>query len=175
MSDRKKRTYKEAEGEIAAGADALQALSVAIYNEQSAFDFYTKLSDLIKNESGKEKFKFLAADEKRHRKLLEGYYKKVSEGKDFLFDHTKVKTIQVEVRDNTSASEALDIGIKAEKEAFDFYTKSAKQSQDPDAQKMFLMLAEQEDRHFNLLMAEKQALIDQFYWFSLDTPGMMEH
>ena len=40
---------------------------------------------------------------------------------------------------------------------------------------MFSMLAEQEDRHFNILMAEKQALMDQFYWFSLDTPGIMEH
>jgi hypothetical protein len=25
------------------------------------------------------------------------------------------------------------------------------------------------------LMAERQALIDQFYWFSLDTPGIMEY
>jgi rubrerythrin len=175
MSDEKKRIYKEAEGEITPGADALQALSRAIYNEQSAFDFYNDLSDLIKNESGKEKFKFLAADEKRHRKLLEGYYKKISGGEQFQFDPDKVKLIKVEVRDNTTASEALDVGIKAEKEAFDFYTKSAAQSQDPDAKKMFLMLAEQEDRHFNLLTAEKQALIDQFYWFSLDTPGMMEY
>jgi rubrerythrin len=175
MNDEKKRIYKEAGGKIATGADALQALSLAIYNEQSAFDFYTKLSDIIKNESGKEKFKFLASDEKRHRELLEGYYKKVSGGKAFQFDPSKVKTIKVEVSDNTSASEALDIGIKAEKEAYDFYTKSADQTKDPDAKKMFLMLVEQEDRHYNLLTAEKQALTDQFYWFSLDTPGMMEH
>jgi len=40
---------------------------------------------------------------------------------------------------------------------------------------MFLMLAEQEDRHFNLLTAEKQSLIGQFYWFDIGTPGMMEY
>ncbi|NIM98308.1 MAG: hypothetical protein GTO24_09600 [candidate division Zixibacteria bacterium] len=175
MREDRKKIYKEAEGKIKPEAEALEALSLAIYNEQSAFDFYTKLSDTIKNQSGKEKFKFLAADEKRHRELLEGHYKKVSGGKEFPFDSTKVKTIKVEVRDDTTASEALDMGIKAEKEAYEFYKKSAEESRDPDAKKMFLMLAEQEDRHFNLLMAEKQALIDQFYWFSLDTPGMMEH
>lgn len=175
MREDRKKIYKEAEGKIKPEAEALEALSLAIYNEQSAFDFYTKLSDTIKNQSGKEKFKFLAADEKRHRELLEGHYKKVTGGKEFPFDSAKVKAIKVEVRDNTTASEALDMGIKAEKEAYEFYKKSAEESRDPDAKKMFLMLAEQEDRHFNLLMAEKQALIDQFYWFSLDTPGMMEY
>ena len=175
MKEDKKKFYKEAEGKITPGMSALEALSVAIYNEQSAFDFYTKLSSIIKNQSGKEKFKFLASDEKRHRELLEGYYQKISGGKGFPFDPDKEKTVNVDVRDNTTASEALDIGIKAEKEAYEFYSKSAEETQDPDAKKMFLMLAEQEDRHFNILMAEKQALIGQFYWFSLDTPGMMEH
>lgn len=170
----KKKVYREAEGEPKPEISALDALALAIYNEQFAFDFYTNLSKTIKNESGKEKFKFLASDEKRHRQLLEDYYKKITR-QAFPFDPQKVKKVQVEVRDNTSASEALDIGIKAEKEAFEFYNKSAKTTSDPDAKKMFLMLAEQEDRHFNILMAEKQALIDQFYWFSLDTPGIMEH
>jgi rubrerythrin len=175
MREDRKKIFKEAEGKIKPEAEALEALSLAIYNEQSAFDFYTKLSDTIKNQGGKEKFKFLAADEKRHRELLEGHYKKVTGGKEFRFDSAKVKAIKVEVRDGTTASEALDMGIKAEKEAYEFYKRSAEESREPDAKKMFLMLAEQEDRHFNLLMAERQALIDQFYWFSLDTPGMMEH
>ncbi len=175
MKEDEEKVYKEAEGKIKPEISALEALSVAIYNEQSAFDFYTKLSGIIKNQSGKQKFKFLASDEKRHRELLEGHYQKTSGGKGFPFDPDKVKTVNVDVRDNTTASEALDTGIKAEKEAYEFYSKNAEETQDPDAKKMFLMLAEQEDRHFNILMAEKQALIGQFYWFSLDTPGIMEH
>jgi rubrerythrin len=175
MKEDEKKTYKEAEGKITSEMSALEALSLAIYNEQSAFDFYTKLSDTIKNPSGKEKFKFLAADEKRHRKLLEDHYRKVTGGQKFPFDSGKVKAVSVEVRDNTTASEALDIGIKAENEAYRFYSKSAGETKDPEAKKMFLMLAEEEDRHYNILNAEKQALIGQFYWFTLDTPGMMEH
>jgi rubrerythrin len=175
MKKEKKKVYKEAEGKIKAEVTSLEALCVAIYNEQSAFDFYTKLSDTIKNPSGKEKFKFLASDEKRHRELLKKYYTKISGGKEFSFDPDKVKTIQVEVKDNTTAYEALDIGIKAEEEAYEFYQRSAESSKDPETKKMFSMLAGEEDKHYNVLMAEKQALIDQFYWFSLDTPGMMEY
>ncbi len=174
MTEEKKKIYREAEGSTKPEMSAVEALSLAIYNEQSAFNFYTDLSQIIQNASGKEKFKFLATDEKRHREILEDYYKKIHH-QPFPFDPGKVKRIKVEVRDNTSASEALDIGIKAEKEAYTFYNNSAQSSSDPEAKKMFLMLAEQEDRHFNLLLAERQALINQFYWFSLDTPGIMEH
>jgi len=175
MKKDEKRIYKEAEGDIGREVTALDALGTAIYNEQSAFDFYTGLSEIIKNKSGKKKFEFLASDEKRHRELLEAHYKKTTEGKEFPFDPARVKIIKVEVRDNTTAAEALDIGIKAEKEAYEFYSKSAEDTQDPDAKKMFLMLAEQEDRHYNLLTAEKQSLTGQFYWFDAGTPGMMEY
>jgi rubrerythrin len=175
MKKKEKKVYKEAEGKIKAEVTSLEALFAAIYNEQSAFDFYTKLSNAIKNPSGKEKFKFLASDEKRHRELLEKHYTKISGGQNFPFDPGKVKNIRVDVRDNTTAYEALDIGIKAEKEAYEFYTRSAESSKDREAKKTFLMLAGEEDKHYNVLMAEKQALIDQFYWFSLDTPGIMEY
>lgn len=175
MEKKEKRVYKEAEGQIKKEVSGLEALSLAIYNEQSAFDFYANLANTIKNPSGKEKFKFLASDEKRHRELLEKYYTKVSGGEEFHFDPNQAKKIKVEIRDNTTASEALDIGIKAEKEAYEFYRRSAESFKDQEAKKMFLMLAGEEDNHYNVLMAEKQALIDQFYWFSLDTPGIMEY
>jgi rubrerythrin len=175
MKKKEKKVYKEAEGEIKAEVSGLEALSLAIYNEQFAFDFYTKLSETIKNPSGKEKFKFLASDEKRHRELLEKYYTQVTGEQKFPFDANKMKRIQVEVKDSTTAYEALDIGIKAEKEAYEFYTKKAQSSKDLKAKNMFLMLAGEEDKHYNVLMAERQALIDQFYWFSLDTPGIMEY
>jgi rubrerythrin len=167
--------FKDSSSKIKAEVSELEALSLAIYNEQFAFDFYTKLSDTIKNPSGKEKFKFLASDERRHRELLEKYYTRVSGGQEFPFDANKVKKIRVEVKDNTTAYEALDIGIKAEKEAYEFYAKSAESSKDREAKKMFLMLVGEEEKHYNVLMAERQSLIDQFYWFSLDTPGIMEY
>ncbi len=175
MKEEKNKVFKEAEGKVTSQIAAEEALSIAIYNEESALDFYTRLSEVITNQSGKEKFRLLASDERRHRELLENYDKKLTDGEDFPFDPTKVRRIKVGVRDNTTAFEALDLGIKAEKEAYQFYIKSSEEAKDPEAKRMFLMLAEQEDRHYNILTAEKQALTGQFYWFSLDTPGIMEH
>jgi len=175
MKEKKKKVYREAEGEVKPQVDAPEALSLGIYNEQSAYEFYTQLSRFIKNQSGREKFKALASDERRHRRLLEKHYRKITGEEKFPFDPGKVKRIKVDVRDDTTASEALDIGIKAEKEAYEFYKKFAEETEDPEAKKMFLMLASEEDKHLNILMAEKQSLINQFYWFSLDTPGIMEY
>jgi rubrerythrin len=175
MEEKNKKEYREASGKVTPETTALEALSIAIYNEQSAFDFYTKLSEAIKNESGKKKFTFLAMDEHRHRNLLEDHFKKTTAGKEFPFDPSQVKVIRVEIKDGTTAAEALDIGIKAEREAYEFYTKCATDAKSPDAKKMFLMLAEQEDRHYNLLTAEKQAVIGQFYWFDLGTKGIMDY
>jgi rubrerythrin len=175
MKEKKKNEYREASGKATPQTTALEALSLAIYNEQSAFDFYNQLSESIKNESGKRKFQFLAMDEQRHRSLLEEHYKKTTAGRKFDFDPSRVKVIRVEIRDSTTAAEALDIGIKAEREAYEFYSKCATDAVAPDAKKMFLMLAEQEDRHYNLLTAEKQAVIGQFYWFDLGTKGIMDY
>jgi rubrerythrin len=175
MKEKNEKGYHEAGGEVPSDTSALEALSLAIYNEQSAFDFYTRLSETIKNESGKKKFKFLAMDEHRHRTMLEEHYTKTTGRKEFIFDSRKVKEIKVDIKDGTSAAEALDIGIKAEKEAYEFYSKSATEAKDPEAKKMFLMLAEQEDRHYNLLTAERQAVIGQFYWFDMGAPGVMEY
>ncbi len=175
MKEKDKKEYREAGGKVTPQTTALEALSIAIYNEQSAFDFYTKLSESIKNESGKKKFNFLAMDEHRHRTLLEEHYQNTTGGEEFAFDPSRVKVIQVEIKDGTTAAEALDIGIKAEREAYEFYNKCATEADSPDAKKMFLMLAEQEDRHYNLLTAEKQAVIGQFYWFDLGTKGIMDY
>ncbi|GAI81685.1 unnamed protein product, partial [marine sediment metagenome] len=54
MTEDKKKTYGEAGGQVGSEVTPLEALAIAIYNEQSAFDFYTSLSDAIKNKSGKE-------------------------------------------------------------------------------------------------------------------------
>jgi rubrerythrin len=164
VKKKEKKDYKEAEGEIKTEITVLEALSLAIYNEQSAFDFYTKLSQTIKNPSGKEKFKFLASDEKRHRELLEKHYTKISGEKNFPFDPDKVKTIQIEIKDDSTAYEALDIGIKAEKEAYGFYSRSAVSSKDPEAKKMFSMLAGEEDKHtkcFHIIIASDSEAISE--------------
>ncbi len=174
MKNRPKKIYPEGSDQLPADAEALEALEIAIYNEQSAHDFYKNLSETIENPSGQERFKFLYLDEKRHRYLLEERYLKESGGKSFLFNPQKVKKVELKINDQASAKEALDIALEAEREAYNSYMKAASKAKDQQGKKMFESLASEEDKHYQILMSEKQIIEGGFYWFSLDSSGFME-
>ena len=170
----KKRNYKEAGGALPADIGPLQILEIGIYNETSARDFYVSMGQSIKNISGKEKFQLLADDEKRHREILEDWYKKESGGRDFRFDPSKVKKIKVEVKDHTSAFAAIDLALEAERQAYLFYQEAGKRTKSEKGRQMFEKLAEEEDGHYQKLSAERTALSGGFYWFSLDQSAPLE-
>jgi rubrerythrin len=174
MKKDKRNLPSEASGQVSKDTIPLEILESAIYDEQSACDFYLYLSGLIKNQSGKEKFRFLAEDEKRHRYILEKEYCEESKEKKFKFDSKKEKIMKIKIDDQSSASDALDLAIRAERGAYKFYMEAFKKVQAQASKNMFLKLAEEEDRHYNLLAAERQALSNNFYWYEYDVPGVME-
>jgi len=174
MKKKPKKVYPEGAEQLPVDANVLEALEIAIYNEQSAHDFYKNLSETIENPSGQERFKFLYLDEKRHRYLLEERYLKESGGKSFLFNPRKVKKVELKINDQASAKEALDIALEAEREAYNSYIKAASKAKDQQGKKMFESLASEEDKHYQVLMSEKQIIEGGFYWFSLDSSGFME-
>ncbi len=170
----KKKKFEEAAGGISEDMGPLEILEMGIYNEVSAHDFYLSVAEKIDNVSGKEKFRFLANDEKRHREMLEGWYRKESGGKDFPFDPSKVKRIEVEVKDHTSAFAAIDLALEAERQAYLFYQEAGKRTNDEKGKELFQKLAEEEDGHYQKLSAERNALTGGFYWFSLDQAAPLE-
>ncbi len=174
MEKDKPNVASEASGQISENMTPLQILELAIYNEQSAYDFYLDLSSQIENQSGREKFGFLAQDEKRHKGLLEGQYQRESKGEKLGFDPKRVKYVKVKVDTQSSATDALDLAIQAEREAYKFYTQASQETKDQSGKSLFLKLAEDEDKHYNLLSAERQALSNNFYWYGYDVPGVME-
>ena len=174
MKEKDKKRFREVSQPIGDNAKALEALEIAIYNEQSAHDFYKSLSEAIENPSGRERFRFLSLDEKRHRALLEERFFKESGGKRFVFDTRKTKKIELEISDQASAYEALDIALEAEREAYNAYIRAASRTKDAGGKKMFESIASEEEKHYQILMSEKQMLEGGFYWFSLDSSGFME-
>jgi rubrerythrin len=173
MSKEKKR-FKEAGGVIPGDMGPVQILELGIYNEISARDFYLSVAQQIRDASGREKFEFLANDEKRHKKILEDWYKKESGGRDFPFDSKKVETIKAEVKDHTSAFEAIDLAQEAERQAYLFYQEAAKRTNDEKGKEMFQRLAEEEEGHYQKLSAERNAIAGGFYWFGLDQAAPLE-
>jgi len=154
----------------------LEALEEAIYREIGAFRFYTSMADDITNSGGKKKFKEIAGDEKRHREKLESWYNQLSpeefEVTDEKIEKSEIKDISLSER--TGAEKALDIAIEAELSANRFYTEQAEKIDSEDLEKLYISLADEEEGHYNLLVAEKNALAGGFYWFDMDSTAFME-
>lgn len=164
----------EASGDVWEQMGALEAISVAIYNEQAAYEFYNGLVDVIENEGGRSMFRSFAADEKRHRQHLEKRYGIESGGEAFVFDPDRVKQIKFSVDSQTGAIDAVELAIGAEKEARFFYKEAAQKTNDEEGKRMFETLAADEDRHYEMLLAEREALLGNFYWFGTDDQRFME-
>ena len=174
MTKAQQKIYIEASGDVWEKMGALEALGMALYNEQAAYDFYSTLEGTIENESGKNKFKFLAEDEKRHRQLLEERYEKESNGQKFVFDSSRAKKVDVTVDSQTGAIDAVDLAIEAEKAAHAFYRQAAEKTKDEKGRRLFERLAEDEEDHYETLRAEREALLGGPYWFTADEQRMME-
>jgi rubrerythrin len=153
-----------------------QAIEGAIYREIGARDFYRKISEHITNPEGREKFSRLSKDEEGHRVKLEGLYEKLF-GDEHIQDEEKVRQSEiagVEISEKTGALAALDVAIKAEAHAIDFYTDQAGRAEDAELRDLFLGFADEEKGHYNLLEAERNSLIGGFYWFDMDSTPFLE-
>jgi len=156
--------------------DFREVLEGAIYREIGARDFYKRLAGSISNEEGRKKFVQLSLDEDGHREKLEGWYEKKF-GEKFVLveeDAKKSEMPVMDVKDRTSAIEALNIAIEAEARAEEFYRKEAEEVSETEPKELLVDLAEQELGHYNLLLAERNSIIGGFYWFDMDSSTFLE-
>ena len=154
----------------------MRILAGAIYREIGARDFYGKISDAIRNPEGKEKFKRLSSDEEGHRIKLESWYRKLFD-KAFVGDKKELKDAEIKgipVDEKTGAMAALDIAIKAEMKAEEFYSSQAEAVEDPQFKDLLVKLAGEEHGHYEFLLAERNSLTGGFYWFDMDSSAFLE-
>ncbi|MBD3179762.1 MAG: hypothetical protein GF417_09235 [Candidatus Latescibacteria bacterium] len=156
--------------------ETMEALEKAIYREIGASRFYSSIADKITNPGGRKKFKEIAEDEKKHRDKLESWYNKLSE-ETFRVTEEKIgqsEIKQISLNERTGAEKALDIAIEAELKANDFYSEQADKADNRELKELYLSLAQEEQGHYNFLVAEKNALAGGFYWFDMDSTAFME-
>ncbi len=67
------------------------------------------------------------------------------------------------------ALEAIEMAIKIEEEGINFYTEAAERVGDEAAQKMFLNLAKDEQKHLLLFRSVRQSLLEKREWPSAPT------
>jgi rubrerythrin len=158
------------------GAEFEQALTGAIYKEIGARNFYERIAKRISNPEGREKFTQLSRDEEGHREKLTNWYERMFE-RDFPVSEEEVRASEIkefQIDESSGALKALDIAIVAESEANRFYREQADQVEDEELRRLFSQLAAEEQGHYNLLQAERNALIGGFYWFDMDSTSFLE-
>jgi rubrerythrin len=157
---------------------AIGALRMAIRVEQNGYRFYRRAAEETADPKGKELFHSLADDEVAHESILKsrlealergGKWKEVAleeypgEGPftagEPIFSRER---IEEGVHDYTTELSALRMAYLIEENAVAFYTKAARETEDPVGKAMYRDLADWEKRHRRVLEQEYRFLADRF-------------
>jgi len=147
-------------------------LLAAMKSEIESHTVYTTLADRVKNGLLKDKFKFLAKEEDKHRRFVEQVYKaKFPKKKITIPVTTPVPFPPLLTPDeDTPLGTILKRAMAAEQAAYEFYQSLSKQFTKNDAatRNMLAYFADMELQHYKILEIEKESM-DRFeeadiYW-----------
>lgn len=150
----------------------IEVLGQAVRQEIEAYKRYELFASRVKNPLVREKFYSLANEEKAHRELLYNMLQKYTgEDKPPLPKEAPRKS---SIDDSKlSLPEVLQIAIKKEQEAQQFYTEAAKLATDPSGKRVLEYLAGFERGHERLLQTEYDAVAKYPQWFEIDGADIM--
>jgi rubrerythrin len=135
----------------------------AIKSEVDSKEVYSKLADVVKNFFLKDRLKFLASEEEKHRAFLVSLFMKKIPKKDIVLpEKTPVPLPELKLAsEDILISDVLEKAMRAEMAAHDFYMKMADRfADDSDVQKTLQYFASMEIGHYKLLEVEKQKALD---------------
>jgi Fe2+/Zn2+ uptake regulation proteins len=145
------------------------ALELTLAIERRGYTFYTNAARKTKNDGGRLMFQRLAAEESDHLRRLQ------NEHRTLLLDSPWLKNeparlpisrkiaddifpqkalLKIEVKDQTTDLEALNIAMDLERRSHQFFKNFAKQITDARGRRIFLEFAKDEDSHFQSLLSE---------------------
>ena len=150
--------------------NVLHALDIAVEREKGAHVFYSQAAEVTRDTKGKEMFVWLAQQELGHfnslRKLKEALLESDSAIKLGCLSAEDSKVIESmpkseasgKVTTTTTAIEALQISMQAERASIELYRRMEKSTTDPGAKMMFDELVAEEQAHLLLLEAQYKAI-----------------
>ncbi|MGH9338548.1 MAG: transcriptional repressor [Acidobacteriota bacterium] len=145
---------------------ARDALRIAMETERRGVHFYSSASETVSHPSTRSCFLHMLEDEKTHLSRLEKEWerlmhkdKKILDAPVFLhFDFDALKRIfpsRDEVRNKLQGDiqekDALELAMKMEKEAHDFFRNYAGKFNDTKGRDIFLQFAEEEQEHYDII------------------------
>jgi rubrerythrin len=161
------------------GKERLNALEVALNNEQREREFYLKNAKRSKNPLGKAMFEQIADEELEHYERLKQLHEKWEKEeswpetvplkvkdtivKDILKD--TVKKVEKMPPGDVDDLEALETAIDFEAEGAVYYARLRDKVTDPMEKQFFNLLADMEHEHFVSLKDTQELLKDPAAWY----------
>src|SRR6185369_14851542 len=149
------------------------ALELTLSIERRGYTFYTNASRKTKNGSGRVMFQRLAAEESDHLRRLQDEYRSLVQKNEWLKREParlplsrkiadeifpQKELLKVEVKEETSDLDALNIALVLERRSHQFFKDFAEQISDESGRKIFMDFAKDEESHLRALRAEYQIL-----------------
>jgi Fur family ferric uptake transcriptional regulator len=150
------------------------ALELTLAIERRGYTFYTNASRKTKNGSGRLMFQRLAAEESDHLRRLQVEHQTLIRKNEWLKREParlplsrkiveeifpQKELLKIEVKDETSDLDALNIAMNLERRSHQFFTDFAKQISDANGRKVFMEFAKDEESHLRALVAEYNLLV----------------
>jgi rubrerythrin len=160
-------------------AEKASLLKSAIKSEIDGFTFYDLLAREVDNSDAKRRLESLRDDEARHRVRLIELYRKHVGGEPGALPAEGVSPLEEAfvkggLKKFKSEVEYINLAIKAEIAAAKFYKEGAASIDETDFKDILEQLADEENGHYEILMAEREALAGNYYWFIADGTSAME-
>lgn len=155
-------------------------LKMAIKGEEDGIRFYGLLAEKATNQDARRKLQGLRDDEARHRKTLIEMHARYIGGELGQLPAKGITALaeifsKGQLEERTTEMEFINLAIEAELAATKYYQQERETVDDPQFRSIFDQLSEEEHQHYELLMAEKEALSGNYYWFEYGDTSPLEH
>ena len=175
----------------------LGVLRRAMQIERNGYTFYTAAAERAVGERGKELFLGLASDEERHLHLLWIEYQSIERGDGWIdplkaldqpFDLDPAKPnlpgedypeplpifspARTPSLDDDVA--ALEFAMETEQLSYELYRDYAEAEEDQSAKEAYEILADEENKHYELLQSSRDYLVGNDTWWDSDELPMFE-
>lgn len=142
----------------------------AIMSEEESERVYSQLADRVRNAFLKERMRFLAAEEDKHREYLTEAFRKTFPGKEPTLPETSLVPLPniIVPDEQVPVSTVLESAMSAELAAKDFYLAFATVMNDAEQKRTLEYFARMEEGHYRILKVELENSLEfedyDTYW-----------
>ena len=165
----------------------LQALKDAVQMELEGRQFYLEAAQKVESAGVREILEYLAESEKYHIQKFNEIYLSLQQDPDWTETmaafkpprHEPYVCVLAMAKEDQGAGgkddlQALKTGIKMEECSITYYTKLARETNNPLARRFFMSIAHEERGHFLTLMDMHNYLSDPADWFYVTQMGHVD-